>query len=208
MTNKNLNLKWKNISLLVLIHTFIIGLSNYLLTIPIVVLGLTMTWSAFSFPLIVVATDLTIRLINKQNARAIIGFAFIPAILTSVNVIHFTGTPWEQACRIGFASACSFGISNLCDIFIFQKVRERFTQWWAAPFGSSVLANVVDTFTFFSVAFHNSSNQFMSSHWPTIALNQTGTKIVISTLVVLPIYGILLKSISKIIGRNISGKIA
>lgn len=197
----------KTIALVVLFHTFIIGLSNYLLTMPVTVLGLPMTWAAFSFPLIVVATDLTVRLINKKTARAIINAAFIPAILASVATIHYTGTPWEIATRIGIASACSYVFSNLCDIFIFQKVRERFKQWWAAPFGSSILANIIDTFTFFFVAFHRSANLYMAQHWPVIAFNQTGTKIIVSLLVVLPVYGILLKSISKLIGKDISGKV-
>jgi len=48
---------------LVIVHISIITLSNVLVSIPIEIYNFKITWAAFSFPLIVVATDLTIRLI-------------------------------------------------------------------------------------------------------------------------------------------------
>lgn len=189
---------------LVLFHTLVMALSNFLITIPITILGFPLTWAAFSFPLIVVATDLTVRLINKQNARKVINIAFIPAMLVSMAVIHYNGNPLQMALQIGFASGCSYLLSNLLDVFVFQKVRERFKQWWAAPFGSSILANVIDTFTFFAVAFHHSTNSFMRTHWPLVALNQTGTKIIVSLAVILPLYGLLLKFLGRKFGINTS----
>lgn len=187
---------------LVLLHVFIIGLSNFLITLPVTIFGFAMTWAAFSFPLIVVATDLTVRLLGKQSARKIINTAFVPALLTSVLVIYWTGSPLSTAVRIGIASGCSYLASNLLDVFVFQKVRERFKQWWAAPTGSSILANLIDTFTFFAVAFYGSANAFMREHWPTVALNQASTKIIVSWLVILPLYGILLKYLSQRFGIN------
>jgi queuosine precursor transporter len=192
---------------IILFHTVIIGLSNYLITLPVKVLGFSMTWAAFSFPLIVVATDLTIRMIGKREARKIINIAFIPAIIISIIVIFLTGNPANTAFRIGIASGCSYLASNLLDVYVFQKVRERFNQWWAAPTGSSILANLLDTYTFFTVAFYGSSNVFMRNHWLSVAFNQASTKIIVSWLVILPIYGILLKYISKRVKRDITGKV-
>jgi uncharacterized integral membrane protein (TIGR00697 family) len=174
---------------------------------PVTILGFALTWAAFSFPLIVVATDLTVRLLNKQIARKIINIAFIPAIIISIIVIYLTGNDISIALRVGIASGCSYLASNLLDVYVFQKVREKFSQWWAAPFGSSIMANLIDTFTFFTIAFYRSSNVFMREHWTQIAFNQTGTKIIISWLVILPIYGLLLKYLSKKLGRDIAGKV-
>lgn len=92
------------IAKLVLFHTFIIALSNYLVTIKFDIWGIKLTWAAFTFPLVVVATDLTIRLINKENARAVINIAFIPAIIASMAVIKLGGAPDSVAIRVGFAS--------------------------------------------------------------------------------------------------------
>ena len=192
---------------LVLFHLFVISLSNYLVTLPVTVLGLAMTWSAFSFPLIVVATDLTVRLLGKHQARKIIAFAYVPAILASILVVYLTGAPASIAVRIGIASGTAYLLSNILDVFVFQKIRERFNVWWIAPFISSVVANVIDTFAFFAVAFHNSADTFMAQNWMYIAADQTLTKVVISVMVILPTYGVLLNYLSRRIGRDISAKV-
>lgn len=193
---------------LVALHTLIIAVSNYLVTIPVNVFGLELTWAAFTFPLIVVATDLTVRLSDKNKARRIVTVAYIPAIIASILVIQGTGAPESVAVRIGIASGTAYLLSNLLDVFVFQKVRERFNAWWAAPFGSSIVANIIDTFAFFAVAFYNSADPFMAENWFTIAQNQTLTKIIVSAIIILPVYGILLSWLSARLGRDISGKIA
>ena len=198
------NVNKKLIAGLVLFHVSVMALSNFLITIPLTIWIFPMTWAAFSFPLIVVATDLTVRLINKQNARLIINLAFLPAMFVSMWVIHANGNPVDLSLRVGVASGCSYLASNLLDVYVFQKVRERFKQWWAAPFGSSILANYIDTFTFFAVAFHNSTNQLMRDHWPNMAFNQASTKVVVSLCVVLPLYGLLLNYLGNRFGINTS----
>lgn len=191
---------------LVILHLVIIALSNYLVTLPVTVLGLALTWSAFSFPLIVVATDLTVRLLGKHQARKIVAFAYIPAILISIIVVYLTGAPESVAIRIGVASGTAYLLSNLLDVYVFQKVRERYTAWWAAPFGSSIVANIIDTFAFFAVAFYESADTFMAQNWMYIAADQTLIKIIISAAVILPIYGVLLSYLSKRLGKDIGAK--
>lgn len=188
---------------LVALHIFIIAISNYLVIIPVTVLGITLTWSAFTFPLIVVATDLTVRLSGKHKARKIVALAYIPAIIASVLVVSYTGAPWSLAVRVGFASATAYLLSNLLDVYVFQKVRERFSQWWIAPAGSSIVANIIDTFAFFAVAFWNSADPFMAENWFAIAEGQTITKIIVSMIVILPTYGLLLSYLVNKLGKDI-----
>ena len=69
---------------LVILHIAIITLSNVLVSIPIEIYSFKITWAAFSFPLIVVATDLTIRLIGKSMAQKTITFSFPLAIISSI----------------------------------------------------------------------------------------------------------------------------
>src|SRR5690606_26204140 len=45
--------------------------------------GFHSTWGAFSFPFIFLATDLTVRLIGKAEARRVILRAMIPALIAS-----------------------------------------------------------------------------------------------------------------------------
>lgn len=193
---------------LVLLHLIIISISNYLVTIPVTIWGIELTWAAFTFPLIVVATDLTVRLSDKYKARRIVTFAYIPAIIASVAVVWATGAPESVAVRIGIASGTAYLISNMLDVYVFQKVRERFNAWWAAPTGSSIVANIIDTFVFFAVAFYASADTFMAENWVHIATGQTLTKIVVSAIVILPIYGILLNYLSKKLGKTLTGKVA
>ena len=193
---------------LVALHIVIIAISNYLVTIPVTLFGIELTWAAFTFPLIVVATDLTVRLSDKYKARKIVALAYVPAIIASILVVGYTGAPWSLAARIGLASGTAYLLSNLLDVFVFQKVRERFNAWWAAPAGSSIVANIIDTFVFFAVAFYASADAFMAENWVTIASGQTVTKIIVSAIVILPIYGVLLTYLSNKLGRDIGGKLS
>ena len=186
-------------------HTFVIALSNYLVTIKFSMFGLPLTWAAFTFPLIVVATDLTVRLVNKENARAIVSAAFVPAIIASIAVVYLSGAPSSVAWRIGLASGVAYLFSNLMDVFVFQKVRERLQMWFWAPAISAVFANIVDTFVFFAVAFYNSANAYMAANWHILALNQTGAKVLVSAAVILPIYGVLLAWLQTRVERDIMG---
>jgi uncharacterized PurR-regulated membrane protein YhhQ (DUF165 family) len=61
---------------------------------------------------------------------------------------------------------------------------------------STVVANFIDSYTFFGVAFSGSADPYMAEHWMEIANSQTVLKIVIGLLVFLPAYGLLLKAIS------------
>lgn len=186
------SLLWK----LVLLHIFIIALSNYLVTIPLVLFGFKLTWSAFIFPLTMLVTDLTIRLKNKDHAKAMIGFSFIPAIVASIAVIVLSGTSFEVAWRIGLSSGVAYLCGNFINICVFDKVWRKWKYWIWAPAISSVLANIVDTFTFFAVAFYQSTDEYMAANWHLIAASQTELKILVSALIILPIYGLILSWIT------------
>ena len=187
----------KLIFLLVLIHIFITTLSNALVSIPIEIYEFKITWAAFSFPLVVVATDLTVRLLGKSIAQKTIAFSYPISIISSIMIIYFEGNFMSVAFRIGIASATAYALGILIDINVFQYIRERYSAWWLAPALSTVISNVIDSYTFFSTAFFGSEDIYMSTNWIEIAGNQTALKIIICLVFFLPIYGILLNFISK-----------
>ena len=187
----------KLIFLLVLIHIFITTLSNALVSIPIEIYEFKITWAAFSFPLVVVATDLTVRLLGKSIAQKTIAFSYPISIISSILIIYFEGNLISVALRIGIASATAYALGILIDINVFQYIRERYSAWWLAPALSTVISNVIDSYTFFSTAFFGSEDIYMSTNWIEIAGTQTVLKIVIGLIFFLPIYGILLNFISK-----------
>ena len=183
--------------LLVSIHIFIITLSNALVAIPLTLYGYKLTWAAFSFPLVVVATDLTVRLLGKLIAQKTITFSYPLAIISSIIIVYFEGNPLSVAFRIGFASATAYALGIIIDIYAFQFLREKYSIWWIAPALSTIISNAIDSYFFFFVAFFSSKDQYMSLNWFEIAGTQTVLKIIIGLIFFLPIYGIILNYILK-----------
>ena len=192
---KNINIKI--LLYLVFLQIFIITVSNFLVSIPLEIYGFKLTWSAFSFPLVVLAIDLTIRVLGKSIARATITLSYPLAIISSIVVLLIEGSIESVAFRIGFASATAYGVSTLLDVYLFQIIRERYNAWWIAPSISTIFANIIDTYVFFFSAFSNSSDQYMADNWLEISATQSIIKIIIGLLLFLPFYGVLLNFILK-----------
>ena len=188
--------------LLVSINIFIITLSNALVAIPLTLYGYKLTWAAFSFPLVVVTTDLTVRLLGKLIAQKTITFSYPLAIISSIIIVYFEGNPLSVAFRIGFASATAYALGIIIDIYAFQFIREKYSIWWIAPALSTMISNVIDSYFFFFVAFFSSEDQYMSLNWFEIAGTQAVLKIIIGLIFFLPIYGIILNYLLKKIRKN------
>ena len=188
--NIDKSMLWK----LVLLHVVVITVSNALVAIPVQILGIKLTWAAFTFPLVILATDLTIRLLGKHIARSTIALAYPFAIIGSILVVLAEGAPQSVALRIGFASATAYAVGTMLDVYVFQYIREAMTkQWWIAPALSTVVANIIDTYTFFYVAFNGSADEYMAANWIEIAGSQVVIKIAVGLIIFLPAYGFLLK---------------
>lgn len=187
----SMDLNRKLITYLVLGHCFVIAISNYLVQFPINIFGLDYTIGTFTFPIIVLATDLTVRLSNATNARKVVGYAFIPAFIISYVFADF---------RIAIASVLAYSIGQLLDVFVFSKVRDRVgddgfnlsSYWYLAPVVSTFFAQLIDTYLFYGVAFYNSADDFMRENWDLIAFNDFILKLVVCYLAFLPIYVLIL----------------
>jgi len=190
------------LAVLVSFHIIVIAASNYLVQIPFQIFGLHTTWGTFTFPLVYLATDLTVRIFGQTQARKIIFWTMIPALLISylVSVMFFEGRFQGLGglaefnlivFRIAFASFIAYLAGQLMDIKVFSRLREH-RSWWVAPSVSTIAGNLVDTLFFYAIAFWASSDTFMANHWPEIALLDYCFKIGVSILLFLPAYGVLL----------------
>ena len=194
LKNVDKSMLWK----LVALHVIVITVSNGLVNIPVEILGVKLTWAAFTFPLVVIATDLTVRLLGKTIARSTIAIAYPLAIVGSILVVLAEGAPQSVALRIGFASATAYAIGTMLDVYVFQHIREKWSNnWWLAPAVSTVAANIIDTYTFFFTAFSGSANEYMAANWMEIAGSQTVLKILVGLIIFLPAYGVLLNQLQK-----------
>ena len=188
---------------LVIIHICIIVISNILVSIPIDFYGFKITWAAFSFPLVIVTTDLTTRLLGKSVAQNIIGYSFPFAILSSIILLYLNDNPISVSVRIGIASGIAYAIGILIDINAFQFIREKYSNWWIAPALSTIISNIIDSYTFFFSAFYNSEDLYMAKNWLEICGTQTLIKIIIGFIFFLPIYGLLLNIfLNKILSKK------
>ncbi len=182
---------------LMLAHIIIIAISNYIVQFKIDLFGNPLSVAAFTFPLVVVLTDLTVRLLGKQTGRAVIALAFIPAIIVSMLVVLAGGAPESVAFRIGLGSGVAYFVSNLLDVYVFQYFREKYQTWWIAPTLSAVASTFIDTYAFFFTAFYKGANEFMAANWFTVATNNSISKLIVSLVVILPAYGVVLNFMQK-----------
>lgn len=201
------------LGLLVAFHILVIIASNYLVQIPIDLFGFHSTWGAFSFPFIFLATDLTVRLIGKVEARRVITRAMIPALIASyiVSVLfhegQFNGVEALAefntfVFRIAFASFAAYVLGQLLDVQVFDRMRRNYVQWWVAPAAASVVGQALDTLAFFSIAFWRSTNPFMAANWPEIAWVDYVIKLSVSLLLFVPMYGVALNAIVNAMKRR------
>jgi uncharacterized integral membrane protein (TIGR00697 family) len=203
------------LAVLIFLHILIIIASNYLVQLPITLFGFHTTWGAFSFPFIFLATDLTVRLLGKRPAREVIAKVMLPALVASYTVSvlfqegSFRGLDAlselnEFVLRISLASFLAYVLGQILDIQVFDRLRQL-PQWWIAPTAATIAGNLLDTFVFFSVAFWHSSNAFMAEHWVEIAWVDYGVKLAISLILFVPLYGMLLNAIMRLLaGRRTS----
>jgi uncharacterized PurR-regulated membrane protein YhhQ (DUF165 family) len=185
---------------LVIMHVLVIAISNYLVQFKFNLFPganfpffgeFPLAAAAFTFPIVVVATDLTVRLLGKEKGREVVKMAVIPAIIASILVIALGGAPLEKALRIGAASGVAYGVGTMLDVYVFQYIRERYDAWWMAPALSTLVANFLDTYAFFYTAFY-------PAPWVNdVAFNQTLTKMLVGLVVFLPAYGVLLKKLQQ-----------
>jgi uncharacterized PurR-regulated membrane protein YhhQ (DUF165 family) len=157
----------------------IVLVSNLLVQFPI---NPWLTWGAFSYPVAYFVNDVCNRTSGPSVARRVawIGFA-VGLILSAV----------FAPLRIALASGTAFIVSQLLDVSIFNRLRQK--TWWQAPLFGSAAASIVDTSLFFGIAFAGSAIA-----WLPLAAGDLGVKLFMA-LALLPPYRLL---VTRLAGRN------
>jgi uncharacterized PurR-regulated membrane protein YhhQ (DUF165 family) len=163
MLNRNLH----RLAIPTLAMAVIVAASNVLVQYPI---NDWLTWGALSYPVAFLVTDLTNRRFGPMVAGRVVGVGFAIAVIASVVL----ATP-----RIAIASGTAFLTAQLLDIYVFHRLRKR--NWWKAPLVSSILASVVDTALFFSLAFAGEGLP-----WVTWAIGDLLVKLVVALSMLIP----------------------
>ena len=159
-------------------------------------LGGLLTWGAFTYPAAFLVTDTTNRIYGVGSARKVVYVGFVFGLVLTITVAlgiadHnrapgttlikslFEDESASEMFRIACASGTAFLIAQLLDIQIFDRLRQL--QWWKAPVASSFLGSLVDTITFFFLAFAGTGLP-----WASWALGDFGAKLVMIAVLLYP----------------------
>ena len=151
----------------VLAMTFVVVAANWLVQFPI---NAWLTWGAFVYPVAYLVTDLTNRAVGARQARRVAWCGFAIAVCVSLAV-----APW----RIAVASGVAFIVSQLTDVTVFNRWRAQ--SWWKAPLIGSIVASMIDTALFFSLAFAGTGQD-----WLLLALGDLGIKWLMALVLLAP----------------------
>tara|TARA_B100000287_G_scaffold374184_1_gene373832 strand:+ start:38 stop:586 length:549 start_codon:yes stop_codon:yes gene_type:complete len=180
----------KTILLLSIFMGVIVLASNYLVQFPVQYYGLSeiLTYGAFTYPMAFLITDLSNRSFGKEVAKKIVYFGFFIGI--SFTLFFSTSFSDLISIRIAIASGTAFLISQRLDVYIFDKLRNRY--WFIPPLASSINGSFIDTFLFFSIAFYATGIP-----WFTLAIGDLMVKLFVALLMLIP-FRILLKTLKPI----------
>ena len=162
-----------------LLMGFVVLISNFLVQFPVKYYGLEniLTYGAFSYPIAFLITDLANRSFGKLIARKIVYFGFTIGLLFTL--IFSTNFSDLISIRVAIASGTAFLVAQLLDVQIFDKLRKK--VWYAAPFISSLIGSLVDTFLFFFIAFYGTQ-----LNWLTLGTGDFFVKITIALIMLIP----------------------
>ena len=164
--------------------------SNYLVQFPVKYYGLEkfLTYGAFSYPIAFLITDLANKIFGKNVAKKIVYVGFFVGI--SFTIFFSTNFSDLISIRIAIGSGTAFIVSQRIDIYVFDKLRNKY--WVIPPLASSINGSVIDTFLFFLIAFYATGIP-----WFTLAIGDLAVKLFVALLMLIP-FRMLLKTLKPI----------
>jgi len=169
----------KIVPLLSVIMGAVVLASNYLVQFPIHYYGLSeiLTYGAFTYPIAFLITDLANRSYGKEIAKKIVYFGFFIGV--SFTLFFSTNFSDLISIRIAIGSGVAFIVSQRIDIYVFDKLRNKY--WFIPPLASSINGSIIDTFLFFSIAFYATGIP-----WFTLAIGDLAVKLFVALLMLIP----------------------
>ena len=164
----------------------VVVVSNYLVQFPIDYYGLSevLTYGAFTYPVTFLITDLANRAYGKIVARKVVLTGFVIGIILTLLVS--TNFSDIISIRIAIGSGLAFFAAQNLDVLVFDKLRKE--KWFVAPFTSSTLGSIVDTFLFFSISFFATGIP-----WVTLAFGDFAVKMFITLIMLIPFRILIIK---------------
>ena len=151
------------------------ALANYLVQFHI---SEWLTYGSFAYAATFLVNELTNRGLGPRAARRVVYVGFVVALPIALVM---------APTRIAIAFATAFLTSQLTDIAVFSKLRQR--AWWVAPGVASIFATALDTVIFFGVAFVATTHS-----WWRMAIGDFCTKLIIDVCMLGP-FRVIMRSV-------------
>ena len=152
-------------------------------TFPILSIGtfhLNASTAIFVLPIIYSINDVITEVFGPERTRSIIRSSIIMVFLLSIIALLFTALPpstryatsepaydliFKQSARISIASLLAFALSDMLDLFIFVKLREKMGKkaLWFRNNVSNIISLFFDTVIFMTLAFYAFDKPFMNN---------------------------------------------
>jgi hypothetical protein len=152
-------------------------------TFPILSIGsfhLNASTAIFVLPIIYSVNDVITEVFGPERTRSIIRSSIIMVFLLSLIGLFFTALPpssryatsepaydliFKQSVRISVASLLAFALSDMLDLFIFNKLRETMGKkaLWFRNNASNIISLFFDTVIFMTLAFYALDKSFMNN---------------------------------------------
>lgn len=165
------------LDLLLVIYAFCIAASELLgaKTFPLVPsLGLNASVAIFVFPIIFTINDVVAEVHGRERARGLVFAGMAVVSLVLVFTLLATQLPpsdrfakseaaydevFGSSARIAAASLIAFATAGLLDVLVFVRLRDRMQHraLWLRNNLSNVIAQLVDTVVFLTLAFYDTS---------------------------------------------------
>lgn len=177
--------KIEKLDLLISIYIFCIVVSEVMggKTFPITTIGnftLNASVAIFVFPLIYVINDVIIEVYGVNKAKSVMRSGLIIIFLIMIYSVIVTALPpsarfsptekaydtiFSLSVRFSLASLAAFAISDLVDILIFAKLREKMKKkaLWLRTNLSNFISQLLDTVIFMVLAFYTFDQSFVSN---------------------------------------------
>ncbi|GAB0172797.1 queuosine precursor transporter [Helicobacter trogontum] len=147
----------------VMLFTCVIVASNYLVSFTIgsvhipffnITLELNhVTYGALTYPLSFLIMDVLSEKHSRKDVLRALRYGLLFAFLPSCAIAFISNEP-HIALRIAVASVSAFFVAQFLDVVIFYQLKKKFPSlWWFRNGVSACVAQCVDTFVFFHIAF-------------------------------------------------------
>lgn len=170
------------LDLLVALYIFCIATSELMgaKTFPLISIpwiSLNTSVAIFTVPLVFTINDIITKVYGKERTRSMIRAGLFVVILIMLFSLLYTALPPSQrfapteeaydtifglSARFSFASLIAFAVAEFTDLFIFVKIRKALGDkaLWLRNNVSNMLAQLLDTIIFMSVAFYAFDQSF------------------------------------------------